>query len=345
MLQTRTQIWPQVSLWIGVLAALFVGPVHVRAQTSETETAQAKLLKVAPSERVEYKRVGDVSLKLHFFYPPNHQASDQRPALVFYFGGGWVGGSPQQFYKQAWYLSQRGMVVACAEYRIKSKHNTTPQECVKDGKSAIRYLRKHAKKHGVDPQRICAGGGSAGGHVAAATATVTKFDEPTDPLDVSPKPIALVLFNPVLDNSEQGWGYAKVKDYWQDISPMHNLKSSQPFIPCIFFLGDQDKLIPVKTAEKFVAAVKEAGGTCQLEVTQGAGHGYFNRGEPFLKTLQQADDFLVANNILQDDNEREEALVASLKKLNAAEAKQAQEKRKAKRDKKSNRPQTPKKDR
>ncbi|MDC0936526.1 alpha/beta hydrolase fold domain-containing protein, partial [Pirellulales bacterium] len=44
----------------------------------------------------------------------------------------------------------------------------TPWECVKDAKSAVRWLRVHAERFGIDETRIAVGGGSAGGHIAAA---------------------------------------------------------------------------------------------------------------------------------------------------------------------------------
>lgn len=251
----------------------------------------------ASIKKITYKTAGNVELQLHIFYPPNHQVSDNRPAIVFFFGGGWVGGSPSQFYKQAWYLSQRGMVAACAEYRIKSKHQTTPKECVMDGKSAIRYVRQNASKMGIDPGKIVAAGGSAGGHVAAATATVTQFNESTDDTSISSIPCALVLFNPVLDNGPDGWGHAKVKDYWQDISPMHNVRS--PATLSLFMLGDQDKLIPVETAKKYQEVVKKNDGRCEVVIAKGQGHGYFNRGESFLVTLEATDKFLTSLGLIE----------------------------------------------
>lgn len=54
-----------------------------------------------------------------------------------------------------------------ADYRLKSRHGTTPLECIEDATSATRYVRAHAKELGVDPDRIVASGGSAGGHIAA----------------------------------------------------------------------------------------------------------------------------------------------------------------------------------
>ena len=119
---------------------------------------------LTPDKMVVYKRVDDVELKLHIFEPPDRQANKPVPAIVFFFGGGWVGGTPTQFYHQCDYLASRGMMAISAEYRIKSKHGTTPFECVADGKSAIRWVRANAERLGINPDKIVAGGGSAGGH-------------------------------------------------------------------------------------------------------------------------------------------------------------------------------------
>src|SRR5210317_2600573 len=124
-----------------------------------------------PDKAVVYKKVGQVELNIHVFNPPDYAASDKRPAIVFFFGGGWNGGSPSQFYPHCAYLASRGMVAMSAEYRVKTRHGTSPRECVKDGKSALRWIRIHADDLGIDPNKLAAGGGSAGGHVAAATAT------------------------------------------------------------------------------------------------------------------------------------------------------------------------------
>src|SRR5690606_27798722 len=149
---------------------------------------------------VPYKKIGEVELKLHIFEPAGHHADARTPAIVLFFGGAWRGGTPAQLYPQCAYLASRGIWAASAEYRVKTRHHTTPVECVKDGKSAMRYLRTHARELGIAPDRLAAGGASAGGHVAAAAATTTAFDEATDDLGVSAIPNALVLFNPVYDN-------------------------------------------------------------------------------------------------------------------------------------------------
>lgn len=251
-----------------------------------------------PDQVLAYKTVGDVELKLDLFLPADHKATDDRSCIVFFFGGGWVGGSTTQFQKQSRYLAERGMVAICAEYRIRSKHQTTPRECVKDGKSAIRWVRTKAEELGIDPERIAAAGGSAGGHVAASTATVKAvgFDEEGEDTSVSCVPNALVLFNPVYDNGPDGYGNDRVSDYWEEISPMHNLDDSTP--PTIVYLGTEDKLIPVETAKEYQRRMKAAGVRSDLHLYEGAAHGFFNRGEPFEDTLNKTDEFLVSLGFL-----------------------------------------------
>ena len=130
-----------------------------------------------PTREVVYKEIKNAKLKLHVFEPKGHKGSDRRPAIVFFFGGGWVGGTPGQFYPHCTYLASRGMVAFAAEYRVKSRHNVTPYECVTDGKSAVRWIRANAETLGIDKDRLAAGGGSAGAHVAACTGTIDGLDE------------------------------------------------------------------------------------------------------------------------------------------------------------------------
>jgi acetyl esterase/lipase len=246
-----------------------------------------------PSESRVYKQVGDVELKLHIFNPPRHRDIDRRGAIVFFFGGGWNGGTPSQFYPHCDHLARAGMVAISAEYRVKSRHGTSPFECVMDGKSAIRWVRKHHAELGIEPDHIAAGGGSAGGHVAAAVATVPGLDEPGEDPSVSCVPNALVLFNPVYDNGPEGYGYERVQDRYREISPLHNISEGMP--PTIVFLGTKDKLVPVATAEAFRDKMLEAGSRSELILFEGAEHGFFNYGRDgnaYGQTVQKMEDFL-----------------------------------------------------
>ena len=256
-----------------------------------------------------YKSVEGRELKFLIEKPPAWEARDQRPAIVFFFGGGWVGGTPEQFRKQSEYFASRGLVGIRVEYRtIPKGDNGPPTVCCADAKSAMRYVRSHAAELGIDPQRIAASGGSAGGHLAAFTSMVAGQDDPHDDQTVSPRANAIVLFNPVFDNGPDdsgGWGNNRVRDHVQDFSPAHNISADDP--PVIVFLGRNDKLIPVATVERFQATMKSAGVRCDAVFYDEQGHGFFNK-EPFQsKTLIQADKFLASLGWLTGPPTLEEA--------------------------------------
>ncbi|NNE90503.1 MAG: alpha/beta hydrolase, partial [Verrucomicrobiales bacterium] len=221
--------------------------------------------------------------------------NDERPAAVFFFGGGWNGGTPTQFEPHSRYLAKRGIVAFVADYRVKSRQGTAPNACVADGKSAVRWVRENAEQLGIDPERIAAGGGSAGGHVAAATGICDGLDDPAEKdSKISSKPNALLLFNPVYDNGPDGYGHERVKDWFPQISPAHNITKDDP--PTIVFLGSKDPLIPVSTAEKFDADLKKVGVKSEAHVYDGQPHGFFNANrnpDAFFDTVKKMDAFLV----------------------------------------------------
>ena len=143
-----------------LLVLLAIG--NVNCQNKETKV-------IMPAQEVVYKEIDGYLLKLSFYYPDTFKKGKKYPTMIFFFGGGWTGGSTAQFEDQAKYFASRGLITVLADYRVKNRHNTTPFESVKDAKSAMRYLRIHAKEYGIHPNKIIASGGSAGGHLAAAT--------------------------------------------------------------------------------------------------------------------------------------------------------------------------------
>ena len=249
-----------------------------------------------PTRRFVYKTVGEVELSLHAFEPSDHAPNQNRAAIVFFFGGGWVGGAPRQFYRQSEYLAARGMVAYCAEYRVRSRHQTTPFECVADGKSAVRYLRTHAAQLGIDPQRIAVGGGSAGGHVAACTGVIASLDEPDEDPRVSSRPLAMVLFNPVIDTGPEGYGHERLGDRYREISPVEHVTKDTP--PTIIFQGTADTTTPPQGARKFASRMNAQHRRCEVIEFEGAKHGFFNRGEAFDQTLARTDEFLTSLGFL-----------------------------------------------
>jgi len=257
-----------------------------------------------------YKTIGEVKLNLYIFNPPGHAASVPKPAIVFFFGGGWRSGNPRQFEQQCRYLASRGMVAITADYRVASRHNVKAVDCVRDAKSAIRWVRRNAARLGVDPKRIAAGGGSAGGHLAAATGTIPDLDEHGEDLSVSSRPNALVLFNPVLVLGSVAGRPALPKqeelrerlgDEPERVSPFHHVSRGAP--PAIIFHGKADTTVPYATAELFTKKMTEMGNRCELVGFEGEAHGFFNYGrggnKAYLETLTKADEFLASLGYLK----------------------------------------------
>lgn len=260
---------------------------------------------ITPDREVVYKTVGDVELKLHVFEPEGHQSSDKRPAIVFFFGGGWNSGTPAQFYQQAEFMAEHGMVAFSAEYRVKSRNKTTPFECVKDAKSAVRWIRANASELGIDPNRIAASGGSAGGHIAGATGVIEGCEEDGEDLSISSVPNLMILFNPVLDTTKKGYGAKNFKPEQQtDLSLTHKVKPG--IVPTLVFHGTSDTTVPFENAERFERLMKKAGNECQLGAFEGKGHGFFNGSffrkrngdEAFNETMKQSVEFLTKHDYL-----------------------------------------------
>lgn len=260
-----------------------------------------------------YKKIGDVELKLYIYEPKQDQAKENananRAAIVFFFGGGWTSGTPEQFQHQAEHLAKRGMVAILADYRVKSRHQVKAVSCVEDAKSAIRWVREHAKDLRVDPNRIVASGGSAGGHIAACTLLLDEFDESTEDAKVSSKPNALVLFNPGLITAPvkeapeveaqlRKQNVATIAERLgvepERLSPYHHLRKDLP--PCIIFHGKADTTVPYLTVEAFTKRMTELGSSCELVGYEGAQHGFFNYSRKDKKayedTLAKTDAFL-----------------------------------------------------
>ena len=249
-----------------------------------------------------YKEAGGTALKLWVFQPDGWKATDTRPAIVFFFGGGWNAGSPTQFVPQSELLAQRGMVAMVADYRVASRHQVKAKDCVADARDAMRYIRKHARELGIDPKRVAAGGGSAGGHIAACLGVIGE--------DAASKPDAMVLFNPAcvlapLDGKSFFRGdrgdemRTRMGVDPKELSPAHHVTAKAP--PCVIFHGKADTTVPYATAAVFAERMKAAGVQCVLHGYEGEGHGFFNAGRKpqagkspaFAQTMDQLDAFLV----------------------------------------------------
>lgn len=263
---------------------------------------------IAGSTRKVYKTVDSTQLSLHLFYPQDLKKQGSMAAIVFFFGGAWVNGNVKQFEQQCRYFASRGMVAIAVDYRVRSRNSTTPFESVMDAKSAMRYLRLHAKELSIDANKIVAAGGSAGGHLAAATAFITKVNESGEDTSITTVPNALVLYNPAVDLSgsqanstsrtssgrQAGW-----RSKSQEISPLHHIGTTAP--PTIIFHGTADTTVAFAQATRFCEAMKAKKHHCEVVAYEGRYHGFFNFGRPdYEDCLKKTENFLRALGFLEN---------------------------------------------
>lgn len=246
------------------------------------------------TENYVFKETTNLDLKIYVFKPDAWDASQENPAIVFYFGGGWNSRHITQFVAYAQYYASKGFVCFIPNYRVRSTDNSQAIDSVKDAQDAFAYVRKNVSKFGIDAERIAASGGSAGGHLAASLGTLN--DEKNKK---SSKPNALILFNPVcvvdpFRNPER-MNFARLGVKGYEISPYHNVDKSVP--PTIIYHGTKDRLVPYITAEMFHKKMLEVGNDCTLIPFEGRDHGFFNHGKhlaesDYRKTLNYTDKFL-----------------------------------------------------
>lgn len=236
-------------------------------------------------EIVRYKTLdtGD-SLTLHIFRPQNVKQGEKRPAIVYFFGGGWEFGTPIQFYRECAYYASKGMVAVSVDYRIKYLHQSTLFDSFEDAKDAMRWLHDHASIYQIDPEKIAAAGGSAGGHLAAALGTIGCG---SDTLEY--RPDLLVLYYPVVEVERD-----------KKISPFHHVGRNTP--STVFMVGTKDVLVSVKTAESFRDKLLQNDVDCELHLFEGAGHPIFLYRKPlsdnYYKIRQLTDNFLKRKGFL-----------------------------------------------
>jgi acetyl esterase len=271
------------------------GTVIIKEQRPRIEVDDPKDIQIVNQESTKtftYTKTKQADLEIVVHFPPGWKETDKRPGIVFFFGGGWENGTIKAFEPQAKYLASRGMVTARADYRVKSRHSVTPKECVDDARSAVRWFRQNAAKLGVDPDRIVASGGSAGGHIAACTTLMPGSEAEK----VSSQSNALTLFNPVLR-----FGPQLLKKIDNDeavgkaISPILHLAKDSP--PTLLFFGTDDFLY--KQGQEFIQRSKELGHRSEMFTAEKQPHGFFHKTPWKEKTLLRTDEFLVSLGYLQ----------------------------------------------
>lgn len=238
-------------------------------------------------------------LKMTLLVPRTQEA---KPAIVYYPGGGFTSANHEKFIEMRMALAKAGFVVAAAEYR------TVPDRypaLINDAKAAVRYLRAHAWKFGIDPQRIGVIGDSAGGYVAQMMGTTNgekQFDT-GDFTEVSSDVQAAVTIYGISNLMNIGDGYPEaIQEVHKspavteallihgpafadfagesilsdpqkalEASPIGHIKQGMP--PFLIMHGSADKLVSPIQSEQLYRALTEKGNQADYIEVEGAGHG------------------------------------------------------------------------
>lgn len=248
-----------------------------------------------PDRQLIYTSTPQGDLALDIFEPTASNAPVG--AVVLFHGGGWQFGEPHRMAPQARYFAELGLVAISVEYRTGERHQTRPIDAMRDGVTAMRWIRANAAELGIDPSRIAAGGSSAGGQIAALASTYdVDSDIDDDPTNaISARPDALVLIEPVFDNSPSGYGNERLGPNWRALSPLHTLH--EDMAPAIVYFGSDDGLTSLESAEAFRDGMRGHGVRSELTVVPGGTHGFLNAGTPgaeeaYEQHLNEIEEFL-----------------------------------------------------
>lgn len=252
---------------------------------------------------VVYGEAGGQLLKLDFAKPTVCRGQSV-PVIVYIHSGGWRSGSKSGAFDLDIVNMgfQLGFAVASIDYRLAPKFRFPAQ--INDCKLAIRFLRRNAADFGIDPARIAAAGGSAGGHLSALLAVTDERDGLEGPgLDgISSRILAAVVeFGPtdLTDVASQttSEGMSMVTDLLgcdPNVCPALALAASPiayvtPDDPPILIIhGDKDTLVPFRQSELFAECLRIAGNACALIKVRNAEHGLLP--SPIIATIHPSFD-------------------------------------------------------
>lgn len=221
------------------------------------------------------------------------------PAIAVIHGGGWLKGNKTKFRALAIALAAKGYVTAAVEYRLggEAKFPAGIQDC----NAAVRFLRANATRFQIDPNRIGAVGGSAGGHLVGLMATaphVKEFQGSGGHAGVSSRlQAAIVMAGPlelasgsVVERSRKfpdksnankwfGKTFDQAPELYKHASPYTHISKRTP--PILFMVGEHDQ--PQRNAASR-KKLKAAGVRTGLKVYADGKHGCWNR-EPWFTPM------------------------------------------------------------
>jgi acetyl esterase/lipase len=241
---------------------------------------------VAFDKDVIYGKAGGTDLKLDLSRPKK-PAGGKLPCVVVIHGGGWGAGNKQQHDDLTWQFASRGYVAATIGYRLAPAHQFPAQ--VHDVKCAVRYLRAHADKYGLDPDRIGAIGFSAGAHLSMMLGTTTaaeglegdggwadqssrvqavvSFFGPTDLAADDIPPVVIDILTRFIGGTKR-----EKPEAFRKASPLTHVSPGDA--PMLLFQGTKDPLVPHTQAYPMLEAMTKHNIPGRIELLIGAGHGW-----------------------------------------------------------------------
>lgn len=237
--------------------------------------------------------------KLDVYVPKNCSSKPRAvPVVVWIHGGAWKRGSKRTGPFQC--LLDEGIAVVSIDYRLSSEAAFPAQ--IQDCKAAIRWVRAHAARYGLDPQKIGVWGYSAGGHLAALLGSSNNRPELEGSLGntaLSSEVQAVVDWcgpTCLLDENQQVAKHKVVRKFLGDkpdlvsrarlASPMFQTADRPP--PFLVMHGGKDNVVPFSQSEKLVEQLRLRGATARL-LKVNSGHGFWGFG---MKEQQIAVQFL-----------------------------------------------------
>lgn len=218
--------------------------------------------------------------KLDLYLPPDPKPGTRRGAIVVIHGGGWqVGDKADPREKQiATTLANAGYVVASINYQLATRDTPAWPTCLADCRAAVTYLREHADELSIDPNRIGAIGGSAGGTMSL----LIGVDAPDAKFKRINAVVALYPPTDLLNRQAEsqimfGASRAERPDLFRDASPVFHVTKSFP--PTLLFHGTADATVSHEQSETLAAKFKELGVPHELILMKDAPHTFRIRNE------------------------------------------------------------------
>jgi acetyl esterase/lipase len=203
------------------------------------------------------------------------------PVVIWLHGGGWFTGDRTLAPDLGRYFADRGIAMASIDYRLSSVA-TFPAQLV-DVQAAIRYLRGHCDRYGVDGRRIGLWGSSAGGHLAALAGLTGRGDTSVSAVAESYGPTDLTDAAATMPNGATSPEAALLGDHpdrrpaqARAASPLHQVTEHVP--PFQISHGTADTVVPQHHSERLHSALVAAGVDSELFLLDGYRHGFLNPG-------------------------------------------------------------------